>query len=736
MKKKSGKKYALILSVAMVISLFLPQTSIDVQAAIASLALNDTFVDGNISEAGAMDKYTIVLPSSGWLTLTYEGLSIGDSIITLLDGDESKLYYSNFVSESSETETVKDVLTLALEEGSYTATVQGNDTLESSYTGTYRIKADFSSAGSDETEPNNGFEASMPLTINQQVTGFLSEDDLFDFYKIEAPSNSTIRTTLQSWIASSGAVSDDNTLSVYDSGHNLIQGKNLLTSRIDSPSLTTMDVVLNKGTYYLEVNAKELGFRKNKGKYKIKWEKLPTPVEKITITGTNTVKEGSSVSLTATVSPSNADNKTLKWTSLNPEVATVDSTGKVTGIKAGDALIKAEATDGSGKYQTFGITVERKTIPVKSISVSGSNHIFVGDSTGLKATVSPDDATNKQVTWSSSNEAVASVDVNGNVTGKSEGTVFIYAKAKDGSGIEGKLSVEVEVARRAVFVSGIEIYYNGKNDYNAISITSGDTAGLTAVVTPNNATNRNVKWISSDPSVASVDADGNVTAKKAGEAVITAEAQDGSGKRGKIKITVEKKIIPVTKIVIKGEKVVRFRNRIRLTASVYPDNATNKSLNWYTYESKNIVQVDQSGRVTNCLGSNSKNKNVTITAIATDGSGVKGSYTVSVINKHTAPPASNIVKKVSSVKAKALGKKTVKVSWKNQSKALGYEIQINKERNFEKGTISKMASKGKGNQSITIELDKKQRRAYVRVRAFDKYGYVGKWSALMKVKFK
>ena len=155
-----------------------------------------------------------------------------------------------------------------------------------------------------------------------------------------------------------------------------------------------------------------------------------------------TLKEGESVTLTPTVKPDNATNKSVTWTSGNESVATVDNTGKVTGVKAGTATIIAATQDG-GKTATCTVTVNALTVLVTGITLDASLDLEEGKSVTLIATVKPDNASDKGVIWTSSDESVATVDQNGKVTAKAKGTATIKVTAKDGSGVFAECSVSV-----------------------------------------------------------------------------------------------------------------------------------------------------------------------------------------------------------------------------------------------------------------------------------------------------
>ena len=148
--------------------------------------------------------------------------------------------------------------------------------------------------------------------------------------------------------------------------------------------------------------------------------------------------------LTATITPSNASNKTLTWTSSNTNIATVDNNGVVTAKGYGTATITATTTDGSNKSATCSVTVAAPIL-VTGVSLSQTSLTFSALNTTqtLTATVTPSNADNKTLTWTSSNTNVATVSSSGVVTSKGNGTATITAKATDGSNISATCTVTV-----------------------------------------------------------------------------------------------------------------------------------------------------------------------------------------------------------------------------------------------------------------------------------------------------
>ena len=298
--------------------------------------------------------------------------------------------------------------------------------------------------------------------------------------------------------------------------------------------------------------------------------------------------EGESVTITATVSPSDAANKNVQWSSSNPDIQV--SNGKVTAsFKPGAATtavngremlgkgtITAKTEDG-GKTATCEITVFAKTIAVTGISMS-EDALFLtkGQSYTLKATVVPDNATNKTVQWTTSDASVATVDQNGTVNAISSGNATITASAGDKS---ATCAVSVIIPVTSITLNK-----------TSLTLEKGSYEVLTATVSPQNATNKEVKWTSSDDAVASVD-NGVVTAHKAGDATITASVADFSAT---CKVSV---IVPVTSISLSSlELTMKVGETALLEATILPEDATDKTIVWDSSDT-NIATVD-GGRIT------------------------------------------------------------------------------------------------------------------------------------------
>ncbi len=255
------------------------------------------------------------------------------------------------------------------------------------------------------------------------------------------------------------------------------------------------------------------------------------------------MEEQQSKQLTAKVAPANATNKAVTWTSSNKAIATVDAKGKVTAVKAGKATITVKTKDG-GKTAKCIVTVTKKKIKVTGVKLNKrAITLYVGTTEQLEATVLPANATNKAVTWSSNNKAIATVDSKGKITAVKAGKATITVKTKDG----GKTAkCIVTVTKKKIKVTGVTL------TPETLSLEEQQSKELTATVAPANATNKAVTWSSSNKAIATVDANGKVTAVKAGKATITVRTKDG-GKTATCEVTV-KAPLPKERMTLITEK--------------------------------------------------------------------------------------------------------------------------------------------------------------------------------------
>ena len=229
-----------------------------------------------------------------------------------------------------------------------------------------------------------------------------------------------------------------------------------------------------------------------------------------------------------------ASKLTVEWTSSDESVATVDATGMVVAISAGEADITASVTD-SEMSAVCKVTVK---VAAKDITVPDNLDVKLndGNETSIEATVSPADATDVKVSYASTDEAVATVDKDGKVQILQPGECDIATTLTQ----EGKKVVEKKTHIKAFYeVEGITL------DKTEGILTAGNTVTLNATVLPEEIADETiVTWTSSDEKVATVDENGKVTAIAAGEATITANAGE---KSTTYKLTVQaKKVVQNT----------------------------------------------------------------------------------------------------------------------------------------------------------------------------------------------
>ena len=264
---------------------------------------------------------------------------------------------------------------------------------------------------------------------------------------------------------------------------------------------------------------------------------VTVPVSGIQLSQTSAaLTVGDTLTLTKTIYPSDATNQAVTWTSSAVSVASVDSNGKITAKTAGSAVITCKSVSDNSVVGICNVTVKAKVqtpteIKVSTISLNKTTaSVTKGKTLQLTATVTPTNATNKVVTWRTSDKNVAMVSENGLVTAKSAGTATITCTAKDGSNV--KATCKITVKNPVVKVTKVTL------NKTTATLAPKETLTLKATVTPTNATNKAVTWKSSNTKIATVSSSGKVTAKAAGTVTITCRAKDGSGKKATCKITV------------------------------------------------------------------------------------------------------------------------------------------------------------------------------------------------------
>ena len=285
---------------------------------------------------------------------------------------------------------------------------------------------------------------------------------------------------------------------------------------------------------------------------------------------------GQTDKLTATISPENVTNKTIIWTSDNEEVATVSEDGTVTAVAAGVANITASCGDVSA---TCKVTVNPVTVSTVTLNVSGMT-LFIGQTDKLIATVLPENVTDNKIIWTSDNEQIATVSEDGTVTAITVGVANITATC-------GDVSATCKVTVNSVTASTVTL------NVSDMTLFIGQTDKLTATISPENVTDKTITWTSDNEQIAIVSQDGTVTAVAVGVANITASCSDVSAT---CKVTVN----PITAFTLTlnvSEMTLPIGQTDKLTATVSPENVTDKSIIW-TSDNEMVATVSPDGTVT------------------------------------------------------------------------------------------------------------------------------------------
>jgi len=299
---------------------------------------------------------------------------------------------------------------------------------------------------------------------------------------------------------------------------------------------------------------------------------------------------GDSLKLIAEIAPSNATDLSRTWSSSNTEVATVSPEGVVSALKAGTTTIMVSAANGEFTATCI-VTVTEKAVAVTGITLDKSVlNLKVGDVELVTATVAPANATNKERTRKSSNEAVATVDASGNVRAVGVGTAVITVKTVDG-GFEATCTVNVTA--KTIAVEKIELRRQ------TLELEVGDTDRFEPIFTPANATNQKVTYKSSNTSVATTDGN-QIKAVGVGTTTITVTTEDGN-KTATCEVTVKERTKPVVHVtgisLDHTEVTLKVDETQTVIATVTPSDATDKSRTRKSSDDT-VATVDEYGVIT------------------------------------------------------------------------------------------------------------------------------------------
>ncbi len=371
-------------------------------------------------------------------------------------------------------------------------------------------------------------------------------------------------------------------------------------------------VSLYRNKYY---NSNEYGKSGNPYSY-AKIFSIAVPIERIVLNYTScNLNVGNMIDLLPTIQPSNADDPSVTWQSSNANIAKVSQNGRVTALSSGKATIKVTSKENPNIFATCEVVVRQ---PLQSISLTpASVRIEAGEVyDGLTVNYDPLTADNKKVTWQSSDNSIAVVDDNGKITAIKGGEVIVKVTSEENNAIYAECTVTVVQP-----VTGVSM------NKTAIELTEDESEQLFAIVLPENATNKNVNWSSSDLSVAMVSPNGIVYAIKPGQATIMVTTADG-GYAALCKVTVKAKATIATALNLSAKSAsIKVGETLRLEATLSPDNVTNKKIDW-TSTNLNVATVDTLGLVKALAEGETQ-----IIATTTDGSNLSAKCLIIVSNE-------------------------------------------------------------------------------------------------------
>ena len=548
---------------------------------------NSTWTDAAISNSSTIFVKAFTTDTNDEPSIIgVDSVTISPNVLNLKVGESSSLTYnispSNADIKSTEWSSSNTGVVSVDKDGKVSAVgigtanvvikVVGQDNSEASDSIVVNVISQYTSVNSVTLVDtnNNTLSNSMNLNIGEEVTiKFLIN-----------PSNVTLKET--NWTNS-----DSSKVSMKDSvGYALIKGIEVGSSDIE---ITVKDYDGNVKTDSVKVNV----INSNQ----------PVLVSSIALSPTSvTLNPNGTYKFNVTVSPSNATNKGVTWSSSNTNVVSVDQNGNIKALKDGTAKIRVTAKDGSGKYAEASVTVESSkptNILVTGVSLNASTvKMYVGQSYQLIHTIKPSNATNKGVTWSSSNTNVVSVS-NGKIVGKSSGKARITVTTNDG---RYSAYTDVTVINRpssnssssskpsSSSSSGSSISSSIDIIKDTIELNKGSEGKLEYKLSQD-LTDSIIIWKSSNTDVAVVK-NGIVTAISDGETTITATI-NGKDIKDTCKVIVKK--LDLTGIVFEDESLsISVGKTLKLTLNALPSGADLPSLKW-DVDNKDILSVSDEG---------------------------------------------------------------------------------------------------------------------------------------------
>lgn len=395
---------------------------------------------------------------------------------------------------------------------------------------------------------------------------------------------------------------------------------------------------------------------------------------------------GTTQTMTAEITPQDAENKKITWSSSDETIATVSDKGVVTALASGNVTITATAASSvSGSYT---IQISDKYLTDIILSTEDVT-LTVGGEQQITVDFVPEDATKRDLTWSSSDESKVTVSENGLIMAVAEGTATILVETYNH--ITKVITVNVE--SDVVAVESINV------TPASLSMEIGETHILTAEVLPDNATNKNVTWASSDPTKITVSTTGVVTAVGQGNAVITASSGNVTKE---VNVTVAYKSI--SSASFSQESVSLAINQsadLSKLLVLNPTAVTTQSIVWSV--SGSDASIDADGELTNNLMYGTKT--VTVTAEVTDMYGTKKTATIPVVLTGCSTKITSISVDNESIEITKTGSAQINVTTTPSNACIEYTLF--ESSNTAYATVSrtgKITPVAEGNTTITVTV--------------------------------
>ena len=358
------------------------------------------------------------------------------------------------------------------------------------------------------------------------------------------------------------------------------------------------------------------------------------PTTKISIGNDVSLTVGETKKLSVSTTPSDAIDRSVEWSSSDEAIVYVDTAGNLTALGAGEAVITAKLKSDNNVQDSLTVTVSSAVIKTTGIDIGGNFSLAVGAEKTLKATYSPSNATDKDLTWTTTNSSIATVDENGTVKGIADGTAIITAKLKSDNSVQDYVTVSVSTSH----VTGISL------DKTSITLAEGESTTLTYSVTPYEASDGRAQVTAGNAAIASISTTSpssktiTVTGVAAGTTTITFKSVDG-GYTAVCQVTVTTKeyvsgvaITDATGTAVSSITLTSKGSTKSVYAIVLPTTASNRSVEWATSDN-NIAYITNATN-TSCVINAYGNGTATITATTTDGSGKYAAINV-VVNDAT-----------------------------------------------------------------------------------------------------